>query len=215
MSIGENIKKVRKDNKLTQKQLAELIDKKERTIQKYEKGDIIPPIDVLNKICSELGITLTELIEGKKTLTKELCNYILISSFYPDSDEKDFCNIFGIDFDLFNKCMNSDEELPEDILIKIVERGFEDNSSDFLKFFQDNYELISNYKELKRFCLIKKGAAQHTMLRDAQIKVFLKNITPKLQKYLDLKPSDKTILNKISDLIDYEIYKIENNKEGE
>ena len=215
MSIGENIKKVRKDNKLTQKQLAELIDKKERTIQKYEKGDIIPPIDVLNKICSELGITLTELIEGKKTLTKELCNYILISSFYPDSDEKDFCNIFGIDFDLFNKCMNSDEELPEDILIKIVERGFEDNSSDFLNFFQDNYELISNYKELKRFCVIKKGVAQHTMLRDAQIKVFLKNITPKLQKYLDLKPSDKTILNKISDLIDYEIYKIENNKEGE
>ena len=40
MTIGENIKYHRKARKLTQKRLAELIDKKDRTIQKYEKGTV-------------------------------------------------------------------------------------------------------------------------------------------------------------------------------
>ena len=40
MSIGGNIRKYRKEKKITQKQLAELIDKNVRTIQKYENGEI-------------------------------------------------------------------------------------------------------------------------------------------------------------------------------
>lgn len=62
MSIGENIKKIRKDNNLTQKQFAELINKKERTIQKYENGDIIPPINVINEISEKFDIPVSEII---------------------------------------------------------------------------------------------------------------------------------------------------------
>ena len=63
MSIGDNIKKIRKANKLTQKQFAEVINKKNyRTIQKYENGDIIPPISVINDISEKFDIPVVEII---------------------------------------------------------------------------------------------------------------------------------------------------------
>lgn len=54
MSISDNIKKYRKEKKLTQKQLGDMIEKKEITIRRYEKGDIIPPIPVIEDIAKAL-----------------------------------------------------------------------------------------------------------------------------------------------------------------
>lgn len=62
MSIGENIRKARKYRELTQKQLAEMIDKKEITVRRYEKGDIIPPISVINDIAESLMISPNDLL---------------------------------------------------------------------------------------------------------------------------------------------------------
>lgn len=62
MTIGENIKYHRKARKLTQKQLAELINKKEITIRRYEKGDIEPPISVINDIAEALMVSTSDLI---------------------------------------------------------------------------------------------------------------------------------------------------------
>lgn len=67
MSIGGNIRKYRKEKKITQKQLAELIDKNVRTIQKYENGEIESiPVNTLIDISKALGVTYTDLIEGKE-----------------------------------------------------------------------------------------------------------------------------------------------------
>ena len=63
MNIGNNVKELRKVRKLTQKQLGELINKGERTVQKYEKGDILPPIDVLLKISDVLKFPYLDLIK--------------------------------------------------------------------------------------------------------------------------------------------------------
>lgn len=60
--IGEKIKKARKEKKITQKQLAELIEKTESSIRKYEKGLIQIPGDVLEKIAKVLDISLFNLI---------------------------------------------------------------------------------------------------------------------------------------------------------
>lgn len=62
INIGENIKKYRKNMKITQKQLADKINKQDKTIQKYEKGDIIPPVPVLEEIANALNISIEELI---------------------------------------------------------------------------------------------------------------------------------------------------------
>lgn len=60
--IGEKIKKSRSEKKITQKQLAELIEKTESSIRKYEKGLIQIPGDVLEKIAKVLDISLFNLI---------------------------------------------------------------------------------------------------------------------------------------------------------
>ena len=62
MSIGDNIQKYRKLNKLTQAELGEKIGKKERTIRGYEANDTIPPTSVLIKIGEVLNVSTEKLI---------------------------------------------------------------------------------------------------------------------------------------------------------
>lgn len=63
MSIGELLKKSRKNTKITQKQLGELIGKSERTIQNYEGNKVVPPLDVLKNISSILNISLESIFK--------------------------------------------------------------------------------------------------------------------------------------------------------
>lgn len=51
MTVGENIKRIRKERKLTQKQLGELCEPQisESTIRKYELGILKPKIETLKK----------------------------------------------------------------------------------------------------------------------------------------------------------------------
>ena len=50
MAIGDNIKKYRKINKMTQTELANKLNKSLRTIQKYESNTIKPPTKVIREI---------------------------------------------------------------------------------------------------------------------------------------------------------------------
>lgn len=69
IEIGKKLKRLRKEKGLTQKQLGELIGKKEITIRKYENGNISIPLDTLNKIANLLNVTTSELLSNtsKKT----------------------------------------------------------------------------------------------------------------------------------------------------
>ena len=46
--IGKAIKKRRRELKITQKEFAKRLDKSERTIQKYESGEILPSRAISN-----------------------------------------------------------------------------------------------------------------------------------------------------------------------
>lgn len=63
MTIGERIRFYRKQNKLTQKQLAEICGLAEITIRQYEANKYIPKIGNLQKISSALNLTVSELME--------------------------------------------------------------------------------------------------------------------------------------------------------
>lgn len=67
--IGKNLKKIRKERKLNQKQLAALLDKSERTIQNYEAGEIDFSISTLKDIAIALDIDWRELL-GERDGTK-------------------------------------------------------------------------------------------------------------------------------------------------
>ena len=62
-TIGENIKKYRKLNGLSQEVLGELIGKSARTIQRYEKGEINIPSNVLEDLSKIFRIDIIYFLE--------------------------------------------------------------------------------------------------------------------------------------------------------
>lgn len=65
MKFKENLKRIRKEKKLTQKQLAELLNKQEITVRKYESGEISPPLKVIEEIAKILDVSNDELLTEK------------------------------------------------------------------------------------------------------------------------------------------------------
>jgi transcriptional regulator with XRE-family HTH domain len=63
--IGRAIKKRRRELKITQKEFAKRLNKSERTIQKYESGEIIIKTGIIKLIADELDIPWQELLEAK------------------------------------------------------------------------------------------------------------------------------------------------------
>ena len=72
MSIGNKIKKYRELNKMTQKDIAEILGVEPATISKYEAGTIEPSIESLKRLAETFNITVDELIkdEEKFDITK-------------------------------------------------------------------------------------------------------------------------------------------------
>lgn len=58
-TLGETIKKRRKELSITQPHLAELANVSTNTIYKLERGQGNPSLDVLNKLAEVLGMELT------------------------------------------------------------------------------------------------------------------------------------------------------------
>jgi len=67
MTVGQNIKRLRKEKGLTQKQLGDKCGLADSAIRRYELGGANPKIETLDKIASVLGTTTDEL-RGIKTL---------------------------------------------------------------------------------------------------------------------------------------------------
>ena len=67
MSIGNKIKEYRELNKMTQKDIAEILEVEPGTISKYESGIIEPNIESLKRLAETFNITVDELIkDGEK-----------------------------------------------------------------------------------------------------------------------------------------------------
>lgn len=71
IKIGKFISKVRKEKKLTQKQLAEKLGITDRAISKWENGKSMPDLSLLKPICNILDISINELLSGEYTENKE------------------------------------------------------------------------------------------------------------------------------------------------
>ena len=64
MTIGENIKRIRKERGLTQKELGELLDMTQSAIGQFENDKTSPKTDTIEKIASALGVSPSELMKG-------------------------------------------------------------------------------------------------------------------------------------------------------
>ena len=63
MSIGNKIKQYREENKMTQKDIAEILEVEAGTISKYESGMIEPNIESLKRLAETFHITVDELVK--------------------------------------------------------------------------------------------------------------------------------------------------------
>ncbi|MDU1602808.1 MAG: helix-turn-helix domain-containing protein [Clostridium sp.] len=62
MKVGENIRKLRKNKKLTLKDLGLKVDLSEQAIGQYERGDRTPNLEILNKIAEALDVSIFEFL---------------------------------------------------------------------------------------------------------------------------------------------------------
>lgn len=74
-TIGNLIAKIRKDKKMTQKDLAEKLNITDRAVSKWERGICCPDISLLKKLSEILDVSISELICGtKENITDEDIN---------------------------------------------------------------------------------------------------------------------------------------------
>ena len=64
--IGSFIAEKRREKNLTQEQLAERLSVSNKTVSKWECGKCLPDYAVIEKLCEELDITLSELLDGEE-----------------------------------------------------------------------------------------------------------------------------------------------------
>ena len=69
--IGKFIAKCRKDQKMTQSDLAEKLGVTDKSIGNWENGRNMPDLSLFKPLCDELGITINELLSGEKIKKEE------------------------------------------------------------------------------------------------------------------------------------------------
>ena len=70
--MGAFINTLRKENNLTQEQLAEALGVSNRTVSRWETGNNIPDLDMLIILADYFDIEIKELIEGERLKEKEI-----------------------------------------------------------------------------------------------------------------------------------------------
>ncbi len=66
--FSENLKRLRKLEKLTQRDISNILDTDRSAIANYERGARVPPIEILVSIANHFNVSLDYLILGKKSI---------------------------------------------------------------------------------------------------------------------------------------------------
>lgn len=75
MDIGENLKKIRKDKKMTQEDFGKLVGLSSNTVQRYESGKRQPNVEIIKKIADALEVPISLILfneNDKLTMEKEV-----------------------------------------------------------------------------------------------------------------------------------------------
>lgn len=90
MTLGEKIRSARKDNGITQKQLADLIKVKHNSISDWESDKHKPDVDSLEKICDILDLNPSDLLGQKNVID----NGTIVGKIMADQDAIDMMEKF-------------------------------------------------------------------------------------------------------------------------
>ena len=74
IKTGGFIAELRKEQNMTQRELAEKLGVTDRAISKWENGRGLPDVSLMKPLCEILGITVTELLNGERASETETIN---------------------------------------------------------------------------------------------------------------------------------------------
>ncbi|MGN0425302.1 MAG: helix-turn-helix domain-containing protein [Acetatifactor sp.] len=71
VQMGEFLATLRKEKKLTQAELGEKLGVTNKTVSRWETGNYLPPVEMLEQLSELYGLTINELLCGKKLEQEE------------------------------------------------------------------------------------------------------------------------------------------------
>lgn len=71
MTIGEKIRAIRKEKGMTQKQLADICKMADSAIRKYESGQVVPKMEMIQRIAKALGVPASQLMNHSMQVQME------------------------------------------------------------------------------------------------------------------------------------------------
>ena len=118
MTLGERIKQIRKSKGITQRDLANKIEKSFSLVQKYEMGLTEPPYTMLMKIATALDVPITELLGITQNTMAEAEKAELVSigeALKPTDSE-----MFRFNCNAIESCMEKMNRLGQSTAVKLV-----------------------------------------------------------------------------------------------
>jgi len=91
IKIGNFIKELRKEQKLTQEQLAEKFGVARRTVSRWETGSNMPDLDILIEMADFFDVDLREILDGERKsekMNQELKETVLKVAEYSNEEKK-------------------------------------------------------------------------------------------------------------------------------
>ena len=91
IKIGNFIKELRKEQKLTQEQLAEKFGVVRRTVSRWETGSNTPDLDILIEMADFFDVDLREILDGERKsekMNQELKETVLKVAEYSNEEKK-------------------------------------------------------------------------------------------------------------------------------
>lgn len=91
IKIGNFIKELRKEKKLTQEELAEKFSVARRTVSRWETGSNMPDLDILIEMADFYDVDLREILDGERKsekMDKELKETVLKVAEYSNEEKK-------------------------------------------------------------------------------------------------------------------------------
>lgn len=137
MNIGENIRKIRKEKKMSSKYIADYIGCSQQAILQYERGERNPSIDILNKIALALDVPTFMLTEN---ISSELLNIFIKDMHYLEKN-----SALNTAMKLTSKHNIKSEKYEKIEILEELLHGFKQLENSFNKFKQDYIVGLEEY----------------------------------------------------------------------
>ena len=177
MSIGENIKRIRKSRKLSQDALSKLSGVSRVNISRYENNERIPNLDIAEKLSKALEVPLFLLTRNEEInipiLGKIRPNYDLIEEEYIPKDLAAYYK------KLFERERQQRMEHIGDLILTLREErlNLTHKTNEIDKKISEINETINGYEEFLTFCLEGTDITLESFLEE------IENETKELKKF--------------------------------